>query len=412
MNHVKDAIHKLGCINDMLLYGYDMNTYVEEALSRAIKQEQKRQVKAKKARRRYMTVFILSALVLLVSVQYLYVGIIIPKQKYKSAQSLMEQEDYSEAIDVLSKLGPYSNSQELILQAKYSMAEEDLEDGDLTGARAIFISISDYKDSKQKVDEIDSTVSEKKYNSAKQYFDLGQYDKAILLFQELGEYKDSADYINSIQDTYQEEFLAVLKKVLAERKKYSVEDTKGSYESLLNLEQPILGYKDINFTDEALTTYKNDYINGLFVQQDSLSYFDVDTESFKNTWQEGYYERMKAVQEIYELGYAPVDATTYKEIVLEELQNNLLKSIANAPVSIDATGDNYVIEDSCENSSKITFHNLKVTCIWNGKYETKQTIEEWKPSQKITYRWTIPVSEFPHENLTVDIRLSDTSAGI
>ena len=118
-------------------------------------------------------------------------------------------------------------------------------------------------------------------------------------------------------------------------------------------------YKDINFTDEALTTYKNDYINGLFVQQDSLSYFDVDTESFKNTWQEGYYERMKAVQEIYELGYAPVDATTYKEIVLEELQNNLLKSIANAPVSIDATGDNYVIEDSCENSSKITFHNLK-----------------------------------------------------
>ena len=382
-----------------------MSYNIEQVVARVIKKEQEWQEKIRKKRFRYRLVLGSAVLILIVSSLYSYKEIVIPEQKYETARSLLEQQDYQGAIEIFESLGTYSDSEDMILEVKYVMGEDKYLDGDLQGARMIFESITDYKDSSSKIIKIDELLQDEKYCSAVDFYEASNYEDALSLFKELDGYKDSSNYIYLIHNEYQQRFLNVLKNTLKQREAYTVYNTKMSFEDLLKTEDPILSYQDASFQDEFLTELKNKYIDGVLLQKDALTYFDTDKKLFANKWQEGYFIRIQSIQEMYESGYTVIDEETYKEIVLEILQNRVSASMANAPVSIGEDGTMYIVAFSCINDTRLSFKNLEIRCTWNGKYVTKETIKEWNSFQAISEQWKVPISEVGNNSLTYDVEL-------
>ncbi len=113
----------------------------------------------------------------------------IAETKYNSALELLENKNYTEAIEIFTELGEYQDSQEKIKECKYQNALLLIDAEDYTEAKALFEELKGYNS------DIETKIQLCDYSIAKYYLEKGKYDKAQELFTSLKDYGDSKDMI-------------------------------------------------------------------------------------------------------------------------------------------------------------------------------------------------------------------------
>ena len=105
---------------------------------------------------------------------------------YRQAGKLRECNKLEEAIAVYSDLGEYRDSQELILETRYEIAENLQENGNLQAATLAFENLANYKDSRDRFSQI-------QYEIAEELYEAGDFEEAAAAFAELRDYSDSQE---------------------------------------------------------------------------------------------------------------------------------------------------------------------------------------------------------------------------
>lgn len=107
---------------------------------------------------------------------------------YKIGLALMDAGDYTQALSVFESISWYSDSSEQILQCHYSLALAALEERRYTDALTMFEGLDGYGDSAAK-------ISECHYGIATMLMESGEYYEALNIFKSLEGFNDSADRI-------------------------------------------------------------------------------------------------------------------------------------------------------------------------------------------------------------------------
>lgn len=131
--------------------------------------------------------------------QWLFPKVIIPNGVYSDAEQLFEEGKYSEAKALFISLGDFRDStaradeaQTAQLNIQYEEAVSLMEDGDYQKALAEFHKLDGYRDSKVKIEEIDNIILSIKYHDAEQFLSDRKYDEAYSTFQSIRNYKDAS----------------------------------------------------------------------------------------------------------------------------------------------------------------------------------------------------------------------------
>ncbi len=165
-----------------------------------------KKVKRKKSYAPFITAFLIFAGIIAI-----VCATIIPKKlnakNYATAQELMAQQNYEEAVKVFAELGDYEDSAEKLNLAKYNQATKLELTGKYEEAKVIYKELKNYEDSIAK-------VSSCTYNIAIDALDAGKYDEAKALFETIKDYADSKDKVTEC--TYQKALSLVAEKKYAE----------------------------------------------------------------------------------------------------------------------------------------------------------------------------------------------------
>ncbi len=133
--------------------------------------------------------------------------IVIPQSKYKAAEEMVENKQYAQAIVAFTELGNYRDSEDkieeinnLILEEKYLYACGLMEEENYVDAKIAFTELGEYKDSSNKVAEIDTILLDAVYAEAEALFVEGKYAEAHALYKKLDDYKDSKGRVEEINN--------------------------------------------------------------------------------------------------------------------------------------------------------------------------------------------------------------------
>lgn len=171
----------------------------------------------------------------------------IAETRYNSALELLENKNYTEAIEIFTELGAYEDSQEKIKECKYQNALLLIDAEDYAGAKALLEELKGYNT------DIETKIQICDYSIAKQYLEKGKYDKAQELFTALKDYGDSKDMIKEC--SYRKALS------LIEGKKYEdaitiLSDIKKYSDSAEKINEAKYLYVTENLTAENETTVK------------------------------------------------------------------------------------------------------------------------------------------------------------
>ena len=176
---------------------------------------------------------------------------IAPESDYKKACALMDEEKYELAITAFEGLKGYKDSDQKIeeineikLKNAYDSAVELMENERYDAATEAFKALGDYADSVQKIEEIDTIIHENAYAEAMKLMETEAYDDAIKAFEALDGYKDSNEKIEEIKNTVIEEKYVKAEQAMAD----------GDYETALALYNEITPYKD---SQDKIVTINN-----------------------------------------------------------------------------------------------------------------------------------------------------------
>ena len=154
--------------------------------------------------------------VLIAAIVY-YSAIIVPGNKYKAAEALLESGQYEEAIEAFEALGSYKDSaqqvqtaklemQEDYLAANYEEAKRLLSEGDYAAAIDAFKELGEFRDSPAQMETAISakieTENSAKYEEAMHFTEHGDYYNAFVLFSELNGYKDANEMAVSLKNQH------------------------------------------------------------------------------------------------------------------------------------------------------------------------------------------------------------------
>ena len=166
---------------------------------------------------------------------------IVPETQYKNACELMDDKRYDEAIEVFENLGDYKDSTEKIEEiqkirkdAEYESAIQLINDAKYDQAIEVFTELNGYRDSNEKIDEINTIIKDEEYDRAVQLMVDSKYEEAILAFKNLNGYRDSNKKIDEIG------------KIIFEEKYASAEEAfnNGDYDTALALYKETTPYKE------------------------------------------------------------------------------------------------------------------------------------------------------------------------
>ena len=196
-----------------------------EAASRK-QAEQEKVLRKKTRKRRRITRFFVSILILLALGYGVYFHLL-PYLRYRHAVGLMNSGSYTEAIDAFSEMSGYLDADELLLRSRYEQGKQLTELGtesSLLQAHDLFAGLDNYLDSASQLKHSDylraalllndgriseasslftalgnyldspSMVTKCSYQRALQLFGSGEYADAEAVFESLGEYEDSVSY--------------------------------------------------------------------------------------------------------------------------------------------------------------------------------------------------------------------------
>lgn len=164
-----------------------------------------------------------------------------PEMEYKKACEYMANKEYDSAIEKFTELGGYKDSKEkieeinnLIKQEVYDEAIKLMNAGEYDAAITAFEGLGDFLDSQQKIEEIRKIIMDKAYDAAVQLMNNRDYDEAITAFEDLAGYKDSNEKIDEIRA------------IICEQKYVAAEEAyaKGDYDTATDLYFEVTPYKD------------------------------------------------------------------------------------------------------------------------------------------------------------------------
>ncbi len=144
----------------------------------------------------------------------------IAETRYNSALELIEEKNYTEAIEIFTALGEYEDSKEKIKECKYQNALLLIDAENYTEAKSLLEELKGYNT------DIETKIQICDYSIAKQYLEKGKYDKAQELFTALKDYGDSAEMIKECSyrkalSLIESKKYEVAIKILSDIKKYS-----------------------------------------------------------------------------------------------------------------------------------------------------------------------------------------------
>lgn len=357
----------------------------------------------------YTIISVFSSLLIIGSVIYTYGEIYVPMQKYKDGMALFQQKLYTEAMDCFCGLNGFKNSQEMILEAKYYIAEQALSDGRYDSAREGFLELKDFWDAPDKADIAGQKILNEKYNHAIELFEDQEYDSAYEIFTEMSGYKEADDYKGRIIDAYQELFLQDLQFALDSRSNYDTNGNYLGYEKVVGFDAALAAYSKIEFNDPFLEQYKNQYNAGAELQENALTFFKEDPQKFEKIWNEGYLERANAVVGIYELGYHKVSQETYGGFVKDLLEQRIINALLKQPVQADKETNRFLISVKVKNEFKCNLGSIVIHCRWNGKYVSDISVDKWNADEEIEIEIQIPYEAAKDDNLSFELSLEATT---
>ena len=115
--------------------------------------------------------------------------------KYGYACELLQNDSYSESIQLFADLGAYGDCEEKLVEAQYEYANILMADKQYKEARSLFLKISEHKDSVDKIAELDAAI----YNQEQ----LDIYSSAISLAK-ASDFQAAFDKLNTLQEPVQD----------------------------------------------------------------------------------------------------------------------------------------------------------------------------------------------------------------
>ena len=201
---------------------------------------------------------------------------IVPETKYKDACKFMEDGQYEEAVVLFYELDDYKDSKDkieeitnILLELEYQAALQLMNDENYDLAIEAFTNLGDYKDSKDKIEEIQAIVCESTYSSAETAFAAGNYEEALELYYQVTPYKDSRDKIIDICNRNASDQIMYLGTYNDEPIAWRIIKMDGYNTMTLLADKPI---RDLPISDDiADTKYEKsdlaEWLNGPFLEQ-------------------------------------------------------------------------------------------------------------------------------------------------
>lgn len=181
-------------------------TKLEEEKTANEKREKEKKAEAErkavelKQRSKKIAPFVIAAVLVLLVLIGVYQTIIVPNNKYKKAETYINEGDYDDALSLLEGMGDSNKKTELINNAKYLKAEQLSNEGDYENAFYLYSELKkvDYKDSSDLyikteyaylIKEIDNSLSTKNCNKSIEFI------KKIVDSDLPESYKNIDDYV-------------------------------------------------------------------------------------------------------------------------------------------------------------------------------------------------------------------------
>ena len=150
-----------------------------------------------------------------------YSAIIVPGNKYKAAEAMLEAGQYDAAIEAFTALGEYKDSAERLKETKEAQEEAKKKEAydaatalleaadspnDYANAIAAFEAMNGYLDSNQRIEEAKQAAIQNAYNEAVTMMNRGDYENAAHAFAILGDYQDSSQLALQAEEAAKEQF--------------------------------------------------------------------------------------------------------------------------------------------------------------------------------------------------------------
>lgn len=157
----------------------------KERKARELKAAEEARQRAERIRIRNKRIALVGAGLVIASVLVYLIGWqIVPAQKYKAAERLLDSGDIEAAYSAFLELGKFNDSFERAQELIYTDAQKALDSGDYEKAIKLFGRISDYKDSS---DQAVLAV----YKRAELLMNTGSFSEAAVLFESISGFRDS-----------------------------------------------------------------------------------------------------------------------------------------------------------------------------------------------------------------------------
>lgn len=216
---------------------------------------------------------------------------------YKKANAFLEEKHYEDALNVYAELGDYKDTPSKILECKYEIALLKIADSDFDGAVQILEELGEYKDSTEKKNECLYEMASQKYADQ-------DFSGALEELHKLGDYKNAQEMASTcereigMREKSDYAFLDAISESILTRLESSRTGTV-DHSTLVSTELAYLEkFKDADFYDAELKSLATKYINGLYIQKESLTQEVKSDEQIK--WQEGMVDRFDVLKELYE----------------------------------------------------------------------------------------------------------------
>ena len=188
-------------------------------------------------------------------------------------------------------------------------------------------------------------------------------------------------------------------------------DVFESYKEGIDAEKELLSFESAVFDSPRLQQLALDYINGLKLQEEALSY-QSDSTKFTGLWNDGYNQRGVALVAMHdEFGVKVPEKTlesfksVAKTVVEQEEQEKIVEELVNSiifeKVKTEYSYSTYAT--TVENTTEYEFDslNLDISLIKDGVVQetTYASAQNWKPGQKVKLDF---MTDCEFDNYTID----------
>lgn len=206
---------------------------------------------------------IIGSSVFIVLITIFTVFYIVPVVKYHRAISLAEAGQYDKAIAIFVSLGEYRDTKQQVKETYYAKGEAEFSAGNWDNAVTAFSNAGRYSDAPIRARE---ASDEKKYQQAVSMRENGQYEEAIEAFSALGNYSDATEQIS--ETWYQ--------KAMALRQNGQYEDANTIFWSLENYNDAKTQVKETKYQQADDLTNSGEYDEAYAIYATIIDYKDVD----------------------------------------------------------------------------------------------------------------------------------------